>query len=171
MPFPAAPSAPIRAEMKPARNRPPPPAKVALADRSPSCGGDLRMRARRRQRRCQRRARPAQLCLSLLATSANMSDLFSALHVRARGRLPAVYLQRLVDRDRRLRAERAAFRSDMHLRKKLKGVEDGPLIDCVINCNVNVSLYCGENAALVLLHSTGSATEWTCARRLVKRLR
>ena len=88
------------------------------------------MRARRRQRRCHRRATqlPAQLCSSLLPTSLNKSDLFPAVRACAREAGCLQRLQYLVDRDRRLRAERAVFRSDMHLRKKLRGVEeDGPL--------------------------------------------
>ena len=36
-------------------------------------------------------------------------------------------LQGLVNRDRRLRAERGAFRSDTFLGAKLRGVEDGPV--------------------------------------------
>jgi hypothetical protein len=87
------------------------------------------MRARRRQRRCHRRAAhlPAQLCLSLLPTGMNKSDLFPAVRACAREARCLQCVQHLVDRDRRLRAERTAFRSDMRLRHKLRGVEDGPL--------------------------------------------
>src|SRR5262249_26162734 len=36
----------------------------------------------------------------------------------------------------------------------------GANLYCVINCSVNVPLTCGENAALISLHSRGNVTEW-----------
>jgi hypothetical protein len=68
----------------------------------------------------------AQLCLSSLCPSMNYSDLFPALRACAREECLQRF-HRLVDRDRRLRAERAAFRSDLHLRGKLRAVQDGPV--------------------------------------------